>query len=89
MKIGTGVQAILKFYLSNLGCCNVRITDWRDLRSIRCDGLWWHDIPTKFHQNWFRHSSNYVITATVLEATVLVLLMRDLLGTQLKSFHIA
>lgn len=33
MKIGAGVQAILRFYLSNLRSCNVGITDWRDLRS--------------------------------------------------------
>jgi hypothetical protein len=31
MKIGTGVQAILKFCLRNLRGCNVGITDGRDL----------------------------------------------------------
>jgi hypothetical protein len=31
MKIGTGVQAILRFVLSNLKGCNVGITDGRDL----------------------------------------------------------
>jgi hypothetical protein len=31
MKIGTGVQAILKFSLRNLRGCNVGITDVRDL----------------------------------------------------------
>jgi hypothetical protein len=27
MKIGTGVQAILRFWLSNLNGCNVGVTD--------------------------------------------------------------
>jgi hypothetical protein len=31
IKIGTGVQAILSFCLSNLKGCNVGITDGRDL----------------------------------------------------------
>jgi hypothetical protein len=31
MKIGTGVQAILRFYLRNLRGCNVGITDGKDL----------------------------------------------------------
>jgi hypothetical protein len=31
MKTGTGVQAILRFYLRNLRGCNVGITDGRDL----------------------------------------------------------
>jgi hypothetical protein len=31
MKIGTGVQVILRFCLRNLRGCNVGITDWRDL----------------------------------------------------------
>jgi hypothetical protein len=31
MKTGTGVQAILRFCLSNLNGCNVGITDGRDL----------------------------------------------------------
>jgi hypothetical protein len=31
MKTGTGVQAILRFYLSNLKGCNADITDERDL----------------------------------------------------------
>jgi hypothetical protein len=30
MKIGTGIQATLRFSLRNLRC-NVGITDWRDL----------------------------------------------------------
>jgi hypothetical protein len=31
MKIGTGVQAILRFCLRNLRVCNVGITDGKDL----------------------------------------------------------
>jgi hypothetical protein len=31
MMIGTGVQAILRFFLRNLRGCNVGITDGRDL----------------------------------------------------------
>jgi hypothetical protein len=31
IKIGTGIQAILRFCLSNLKVCNVGITDQRDL----------------------------------------------------------
>jgi hypothetical protein len=31
MKIGTGVQEILRFYISNLEGCNVGITDGTDI----------------------------------------------------------
>jgi hypothetical protein len=31
MKIGTGVQTVLKFCLRNLRGCNVGIPDWNDL----------------------------------------------------------
>jgi hypothetical protein len=31
LKTGTGFQALLRFFLSNLGCCNVGITDGGDL----------------------------------------------------------
>jgi hypothetical protein len=34
MKIGTGVQAILRFCLRNLRGCNVGITDGKYLRSM-------------------------------------------------------
>jgi hypothetical protein len=33
MKIGTGVQTILRFCLRNLRDCNVRITDGKELGS--------------------------------------------------------
>jgi hypothetical protein len=40
------------------------------------DGLKWHDIHTKFHKDWFKHSSNIkVIISTISEASMLVLLM--------------
>jgi hypothetical protein len=31
MKIGAGVQAMLRFNLRSIHCCNVGITDVRDL----------------------------------------------------------
>jgi hypothetical protein len=31
MKIGTGIQAVIRFRLSNLRGCNVGITDGRDI----------------------------------------------------------
>jgi hypothetical protein len=31
MKVGTGIQVILRFCLNNLICCNVGITAGRDL----------------------------------------------------------
>jgi hypothetical protein len=31
MKIGAGVQVLLRFYLRNLRGCNIDITDMRDL----------------------------------------------------------
>jgi hypothetical protein len=42
----------------------------------RCDGHRRHDIHTKFHEEWFGHSGNgNVITSTIREAAVFVLLM--------------
>jgi hypothetical protein len=42
----------------------------------RWDGLKWHDICTKFHEDWFRNSGNIkVITSAICETAVLVLLM--------------
>jgi hypothetical protein len=43
----------------------------------RRDGLRWHGMHTKFHEDFFGHSSNIkVITRTISEAVVLVLLRR-------------
>jgi hypothetical protein len=62
MKFGVGVQAILRFVLSNWNGCNVGITDGRDVRN----GLRWEDVRTKCHDDWFRHLNNLtVITATI------------------------
>jgi hypothetical protein len=73
------VQTMLKFCLSNLRDCNVGITDGRYLQSGHWDGLWWHDIGTKLHDDRFRHSSNIeVITSKISEAAVLVLPMGDI-----------
>jgi hypothetical protein len=56
VKIGAGVQAVLRYCLRCLRGCNVGITDGRNLRStsLRCAQC--HDIRTKFHKDWFRHS---------------------------------
>jgi hypothetical protein len=55
MNIGTGIQAILRSDLRNLRGCNFSIIGgfyylhlWDELRC--------HDIHTKFHNDWFRHS---------------------------------
>jgi hypothetical protein len=41
---------------------------WADLR--------WHDMHTKFHEDWFGHSAIIkVVPSTVRDAAVLVLLM--------------
>jgi hypothetical protein len=53
MKIGTGVQAILRFPLSNLRGCNVGITDGRDFDVLCSDWLRCHGIHIKFHKDWF------------------------------------
>jgi hypothetical protein len=45
--------------------------------ALRSDSLSWYDIPTKFHDHPFRHSSIIKdITSAILETTVLVLLIR-------------
>jgi hypothetical protein len=43
---------------------------------VRClDGLRRHDVRTEFHEDWLGHSGNIkVITSTIWEAAVLVLL---------------
>jgi hypothetical protein len=42
MKIGTGVQAILRFVLRNLRVCNVGITDGKD---FGITPLRWDQVP--------------------------------------------
>jgi hypothetical protein len=45
-----------------------------------CDGLRWHDMHTKFHEGLFGHSDNIkVITSTISEAIVLVLVVRTII----------
>jgi hypothetical protein len=48
MKIGIGVQALLRFCLSSLRGCNVGITDARDLcsTSFRWTQVAWYNIPS-------------------------------------------
>jgi uncharacterized protein YraI len=38
MKIGAGVQAILRFCLKNMNCCNVNITEGRNLQCMPLKG---------------------------------------------------
>jgi hypothetical protein len=45
MKIGMGVQAILRLCLRNLKGCNFGITDDRDLLCAPLKWALWHDIP--------------------------------------------
>jgi hypothetical protein len=33
----------------------------------------WHDIHTKFHKDWYRHSSNIMVLPQKYEAVMLVL----------------
>jgi hypothetical protein len=57
MKVGTGIQAILRFCLRNLNGCNVCIIDGiYEVR--RLDGLRWQHIHPNFHEDWYRRSSN-------------------------------
>jgi hypothetical protein len=66
MKIGAGVQAILRLCPRNLNGCCLGITDVRDLLCtfLRCP--MWHDLCTRFLENRFRHLSDItVITATI------------------------
>jgi hypothetical protein len=75
IKIDKGIQAILKFCLSNLNDCNVGITDEEIYDVHRSNGLRWHDIRTKFYDDRLRHLSNIMeITATISEVVMLVLL---------------
>jgi hypothetical protein len=76
MKIGTGLQAKLRFCLRSLRGCNAGITDRRDFWS---NGLKWYDMHTKSHDNRFRYLSNIAVnTATILEAVMLVLLIEGI-----------
>jgi hypothetical protein len=55
MKIGAGVQAVLRFCLRNLRGCNVGITIYEVGRQ---DRFMYHDIHTKNHEYFCKVSSN-------------------------------
>jgi hypothetical protein len=77
IKIGINVQALLRFCLSNLKCCNIGIIDRRDLL---CTPLKWAQVAwynTTFQDDRYRHLNNIiVITSKILEAVMLVLLIK-------------
>jgi hypothetical protein len=62
MNSGTGVRAILRFFLRNLKDCNVGITDGLTKCAIEITSKW-YDIHTKFHDDRFRHLSNIAVIA--------------------------
>jgi hypothetical protein len=59
---------------------------WWIYELVRWDCFMWRDIHTKFHEDRHKCSSNInVITETIWEAAVLVLLMgRDIWNTPLR-----
>jgi hypothetical protein len=65
----------MKSIKHNFGCCSVGIIEEGDLPGTP---LRWHDIHTKFHEDWFGHSGN-IITSTILDAVKLVLLLRGII----------
>jgi hypothetical protein len=66
LEFGGVVEGILRFWLGNLKGCNVGITDVICLRSEPWNGLKWHDIHTKFHDDLFMYLCNIkFITATI------------------------
>jgi hypothetical protein len=75
MKIGKGVQAILRFCLSNLKGCNVGIIDEGTYDIHRRNGLRWLDIRTKFYDDRFRHLSNIMDITAAISATVMLVLL--------------
>jgi hypothetical protein len=85
MTISSGILVIFSFYyLNNLKNCSVGIIDGMSYNVYLRNGFRWHDIHIQFHEDQFRHSSNInVITSTIREAAVLVLLM----GGIYKVFH--
>jgi hypothetical protein len=56
----------------------------------RWDGLRWHNVLTKIHKYWLVHSGNIkVITSTIWESAVLVLLMGRVWCTPLRWSQMA
>jgi hypothetical protein len=62
MKMGTGIQVILRFCPRNLKGSNIIIINISLMMGgieVRClNGLTWNEICTKFQNNWLRHLSN-------------------------------
>jgi hypothetical protein len=79
IKIGTGVQTILRFCLSNLKCCNTAITDGRDLW---CTPLKWAKVScynTKFQGDQYWHLNNITaITSTIFGTVMFALLIKGI-----------
>jgi hypothetical protein len=80
MKIGKGVQAIIRFCFKKFRDCDVGITVGRDLWNAPFKWTQ-HNIRvyTKIHDDRFRHLTNVtVISATILESVILVLLVEGI-----------
>jgi hypothetical protein len=56
MKTGKGVHTILRFCLNNILAVMLLLLMGGFYEVCCWDGLWCHDIYTKFHKDWFRHS---------------------------------
>lgn len=56
MKVGTGVQAILRFCFSNFRDCIIGNTDGMNLSITTWTGLRCYDLHTRFHKVWLRNS---------------------------------
>jgi hypothetical protein len=91
MKIGAGVQAILRFCLNNLNLCNVGITDGRDFWS---EPLKWAEVAWCVHQVRWRSVGNLskitVITANNLRDCNVIITDRGFLWSMpLRWLHVA
>jgi hypothetical protein len=73
MKIGTSIQVILMFCLSDLNDCIAAITNGRDLWSVPQR---WPQVTryTKFHEDWYRHASNINVLPQQFERLLLLLM---------------
>jgi hypothetical protein len=88
MTIGSAIQVILRLLptTTTIWETAVLILLMGGIYEIsHWNGLRWHDIHTKFHNDQFRHSSDIkVITSTIWEDAVLVLLMWEVYSTSLR-----
>jgi hypothetical protein len=74
-------MGMMHFCLSYLKGCNIGVIDGRTYEMHHSNGLRGQDtsIHTKYHDYRFRHLSNIkAITATILEAITLVLLIEEI-----------